>query len=143
MKFFGILSVLGALTFASPAVAQTTLVDRNFGHMQFTWSSNGGTIVRWRAVIVGGNIAICGATAYRGGNIYNQLTRKALRDMSIKRNGSTFMRDISFFASRGSRAHAARLEGERATCRVTQTPGTPADLASFSIVSEGRRYRLD
>ena len=143
MKLLQLASLLGALALAAPAVAQTTEINEQFRNAGFSWSRNGSMLIKWRPVIVDGNIAICGAYASRGGSTIANLNRQAVRDMWIKRNGSSFMRDISFFAVQGTRAYGRRLQGDLANCRVTSTPGTPESLSEFSFGFEPGRYRRD
>jgi hypothetical protein len=145
MKFIQIVSLLSALAFTAPAAAQTTEVNEQFRHHSVNWSgpSTGAMLVRWRPVIVDGKIAICGAYANRGGSTFVRLGRQAIRNMWIDRNGTAFMRNLHFFAVDGSEAYTRGLIGERATCRVTNTPGTADSLSEFTFGYRAGRYRLD
>jgi len=141
MKTLGLALLLGALTLSTPVAAETTQIDDRFRGGTFDWSGNGSTIVRWRAVLVDGKIGICGAWAARGGGNYNRLSRQAIADMRVERDGVTFMRGLSFFNAVGAAAYQTGLAGRTANCRITATPGTPKDLKTMRLQFTPQRYR--
>lgn len=141
LKIFVIAAL--SMTMATSAAAQvpTTLVDNRFNSGTLNWEGNGSTLVRWRAVIIDGNIAICSAYAVRGGRKYNNLSKQAVATIRIERNGSNFMPSLRHSAIHGSTAYSQRLVGSKANCRVTSTPGTPADLSEFRADVTPQRFR--
>lgn len=141
MKTLGLALLLGALAFSTPAAAETTQIDERFRGGTFDWSGNGSTLVRWRAILVDGKIGVCGAWSARGGGNYTRLSRQAIADMRVERDGVVFMRGLSFFNAVGAAAYQSGLEGRTANCRITSTPGTPADLKSMRLQFTPQRYR--
>lgn len=129
---------------ASSAVAQSalpTVVDDSFNLRVLNWRNGSGrTMVRWSAVIVDGNIAICGAHATRGGRKYTSLSRQVVADIRILRNGNVFLAGLNFSAIHGSRAFGQNLVGSKVNCRVSTVPGTTADLSAFRAHLIPRHY---
>lgn len=136
-----VITALGTSTAIAQSVP-TTIVDDSFNIRTLNWRGGvGRTMVRWRAVIIDGNIAVCSAYATSGGRKYTSLSRQLVADLRIKRNDSVFLSSLRFSAIHGSRGFSENLIGFRANCRVTSTPGTSADLSAFRADLIRRFYR--
>ena len=142
MKIKFLTAVAVAVCGALPAIAQQVQIDETFHLHTLNWENgNGSTMVRWRPVIIDGNIAICSAYATRGGRKYSSLSRQAVADMRIEQNGQTILPSLRFSSIQGSRAYGQNMVGTNATCAVTSTPGTPADFAALRADITPRNYR--
>lgn len=134
-----------AALLTSPVTAQTrttTIVDDSFTFRVLNWRGGSGrTMVRWRAVIIDGNIAICSALATRGGRKYTGLSRQVVADIRIIRDGEVFLGGLNFSALHGTRAFRENLVGSKANCWISTTPGTTADLSTFRGHLTTRYYR--
>lgn len=139
IKFLAAMAI--AVCGALPAAAQQLQIDDSFHLHTLSWENgNGSTMVRWRPVIIDGNIAICSAYATRGGRKYSDLSKRVVADMRIERNGETFLSSLRFSRINGSRAYGTEMIGTNADCMVTSVPGTSADFSALRADITPNRY---
>lgn len=131
-----------SLAFALPASAQQVQVDQSFGGSEFNWSGTGSILIRYRPIIVEGEIFVCGVYAFQGGATKARLAAAVMRDAQAKVNGQTILRNLSGFSSVSPQFYAASLDGQAANCIGSGDAGTTADLATFEMVFRSGKYRV-
>lgn len=142
--FLRTLATVSALLVTSTAHAQSAnLIDKTYGGFSSSWTNRpGGMLVRYRPFIVEGKLVICGGYSSQGGSRQNRLALAILKESSVKLNGSTAMRDMSFFAPVNSSQNSARLEGSSANCRATSVDANNEMLSTFEFDSGDGRVTI-
>ncbi|MFT5649528.1 MAG: hypothetical protein ACJAXK_002205 [Yoonia sp.] len=99
-------------------------------------------IVRYRPFVVDGKLVVCGAYSSRGGSRQTRATLAVLKESSVKLNGRTAMRNMSYFAAVNSRFNAVNLTGQSANCRATSVDATQDMLSTFEYDGGDGRVRI-
>lgn len=142
-KIMCVAAVCGSAFIGSSAFAQNAnAIDDSYGGFSVTWSSVGGTTVRYKPFIVNGELVICGGFSSHGGARQTRASRAMLKESSAKLNGHTVMRDMSFFSAVNSRYNDVGLVGQPATCRSTGDPASPEMLSTFEFDNGDGRVRV-
>ncbi len=118
-------------------------VDDSFAASGLQWDSNGSELfIRYRPVMEDGQMYICGAYTNRGASIITRLGRQAMGRSTIKMNGETVLRGLSFFNIVSSANRATGLVGTTAFCRNTGLSPSKEEFATVRIDIPTGRYRI-
>lgn len=124
---------------AIPARADTLSIplDSDFAKFDVEWNTNKrSSTVYWTAVDYDGKLAICGLIQHHDASLM-QYDRKLLRRSSMKVNGKTVLKGLSFFTAIGTGAKPERSE---AACRVLDGPLPPKDAKFLLTTPSLREY---
>jgi hypothetical protein len=113
---------LGAM--ATTATAQSIQIDDTWAGGELQWAQNGRTKIRWRPVILEGELHICGAYASIGGPKYRRLSHAVMEQTSVKLDGSVIIRATTHFSLVNTRHYQSDFVGEAAACRATGIQAT-------------------
>jgi hypothetical protein len=114
------------------------LVHDSYG---FRWDRNGEMLIRYRAVVVDGQLHICGAYSNRGGSSITRLGRQVLREATITMDGSSVLRNLQFFNVVSNANNSNGLVGTTASCVNTELTPTKAQVSTIEINIRSGRYR--
>jgi hypothetical protein len=124
------------------ASALDVTVDDSFGGYGFNWDRTGEMLIRYRPVLVDGEMYICGAYSNRGGANITRLGRQVMREASITMNGADVVRNLQFFNVVSSANNRTELVGTTASCMNTGLRPSNMDLSTVSIGIRSGRYRV-
>ncbi|WP_342075238.1 hypothetical protein [Yoonia sp. SS1-5] len=109
--------------------------------MAFQWDGLGSMLARFRAVMIDGELNICGAYTNSGGRKYSDLNREVMRQATIKMNGTRLLNDLRYFNVISNSQKDVYLEGSNAACRTTGIAATPEEIATVEIDVRSGTYR--
>ena len=113
-------------------------VDGTFVDYNIRWNNvAGGWKAKWRPIDIGGKVGICGVGAFWG-HSSRSLSKRVMRDTSIKVDGMVVAKDLRFFAEVRTRD---QLTNATATCVSSNVPVSAIKAGNWSFEGARRQYR--
>jgi len=131
-KFLKMTAVAAISLLPVNATAQSQVVD-GFRVDQFRWTGAASTMVRWKPMLLDGELLICGSYSTRGAGRFRGFGREMMQRTNVRLNGQVVKRGVSHFSSVQSQHMNSRMVGQPADCARLGRSGTDADLNNITL----------